>query len=505
MTKSGREIMEILEAFDLTGCAHSAAQLAGADRKTVARYVALREAGSDPLAARRQRPRSVDEFLAKVEELVDRSSGKIRADVVHRRLTVMGYAGSERTTRRAVAEAKVAWRAGHRRTYRPWIPEPGMWLQWDWGEGPRIGGRRTQLFCCWLAWSRFRLVLPSWDQSLGSLTACLDRALRIIGGSPAYLLTDNARTVTVEHVAGIAVRHPDMVALGRHYGCTVESCRPFDPESKGGTEATVKIAKADLVPALVNLAAGYASFGELEDACKAWCGRVNARIHRESAAVPDQRLAAEREHLHPLPADPYVLALGEERLVNEDQTIRFGSVRYSTPPGHTGDRVWCRVHGSELVIVARTRSGLAEIARHRLSTPGSPRICDHHYPGHPGGNGPRHPRPRPRTAAEEAFLNLGEGAARWLTEAAAAGAQRVRSKMARAVELAAVTGAAAVDEALGLAAIAGRFGDDDLAAILDHLSRSGPAGELVTADEAHSAQPGTGGWAALGASPAVSR
>ncbi len=75
--------------------------------------------------------------------------------------------------------------------------------------------------------------------------------------------------------------------------------------------------------------------------------------------------------------------------------------------------------------------------------------------------------------------------------------------MARAVELAAVVGADRVDEALGLAAIAGRFGDDDLAAILDHLSRSGPAGELVTADEAHSAQPGTGGWAALGAAGAV--
>ena len=504
MTKSGREIMEILEAYDLTGCAHSAALLAGTDRKTVARYVALRDAGADPAVPAR-RPRSADEFAGKIEELVDRSGGKIRADVVHRKLTAMGYRGSERTTRRAVAEAKAAWRAGHRRTYRPWIPEPGMWLQWDWGEGPRIGGRRTQLFCCWLAWSRFRVVLPSWDQSLGSLTACLDRALRITGGIPAYLLTDNAKTVTVEHVAGIPVRHPDMVALGRHYGAVVATCRPFDPESKGGTEATVKIAKADLVPATANLLPDYASFGELEEACAEWCGRVNGRVHRESAAVPEQRLAAERGHLHPLPADPYVLALGEERLVNDDQTVRFGSVRYSTPPGHVGDRVWCRVHGAELVITARSgqNGGLAEIARHVLSTPGNPRILDQHYPHHPAGNGPRQPRPRARTAAEEAFLGLGEGASRWLTEAAAAGTQRVRSKMARAVELAAVTGPPAVDEALGLAAIAGRFGDDDLAAILDHLAVAGRAGELVTADEAHSAQPGTSGWAALGSTARV--
>jgi hypothetical protein len=33
--KSDREIMEILEAFDATGCAHSAAVLAGVDPKTV--------------------------------------------------------------------------------------------------------------------------------------------------------------------------------------------------------------------------------------------------------------------------------------------------------------------------------------------------------------------------------------------------------------------------------------------------------------------------------------
>jgi hypothetical protein len=42
--------------------------------------------------------------MGKVEELVDRSKGKIRADVAHRKLVAMGYRGSERSTRRAVAE-----------------------------------------------------------------------------------------------------------------------------------------------------------------------------------------------------------------------------------------------------------------------------------------------------------------------------------------------------------------------------------------------------------------
>ena len=47
MKKSDREIMEILEAYDLTRCPHSAADLAGCDPKTVARYVSARDDGAD--------------------------------------------------------------------------------------------------------------------------------------------------------------------------------------------------------------------------------------------------------------------------------------------------------------------------------------------------------------------------------------------------------------------------------------------------------------------------
>ena len=496
MTKSGREIVEILEAYDLTRCVWSAGQLTGCDPKTVARYVKLRDGGADPLVA--ARPKLIDVFLPKVEELVELSQGKIRADVIHRRLVAMGFAGSERTTRRAVSAAKTAWRAGRRRTFRPWVPEPGMWLQFDWGEGPRVGGRRTQLFCAWLSWSRFRVVIPAWDQTMGTLVSCVDATLRRIGGAPTYLLSDNAKTVTVEHVAGVAVRHPVMVAAGRHYGCKVESCEPFDPQSKGGVEATVKIAKADLVPTSANLRGDYDTFGDLVDACALWCEQVNARAHRETGVAPIIRLAAERAALHVLPTDPHVAALGEERLVNDDQTIRFGSVRYSTPPGFVGARVWCRVVGHELAIVAMTEGGTVEICRHRLSTPGNPRILQAHYPHHPDGSRLRIPRPRPRTQAEVSFLAIGDGAQAWLVEAAASGTSRVRAKMARAVEFAAIVGAPRVDTALGLAAAAGRFADHDLASILDHLATGGSAESVVHADETHSVQPGTAAWNRLG-------
>jgi len=70
------------------------------------------EAGGGLPVSVRPRP-LVDAFAVKIDEWVDRSRGRIRADVAHQRLVAMGYRGSERATRRAVAEAKRCWRAEH--------------------------------------------------------------------------------------------------------------------------------------------------------------------------------------------------------------------------------------------------------------------------------------------------------------------------------------------------------------------------------------------------------
>lgn len=495
MTKKDEEIMEILEAFDLTRTARSAAELAGTDHKTVQRYVGLRNAGYD-LVERYRRLQLIDAFAEKVEELVEESRGRIRADVVHDRLVAMGYAGSERTTRRAVHKAKVAYRNGRRRTYRPWIPEPGKWLQFDWGWGPVIRMRQTYLFCAWLAWSRYRVIIPSWDRTLGSVLVCLDRTLRKVGAVPTYALSDNERTVSVDRVAGVAVRHPEVVAFGHHYGLRVATCTPADPESKGGSESTVRVAKADLVPTECNLLPAYSSFSAVVEACVRLSDEVNGREHRESRRVPAEALREELPLMHRLPLEPYTAALGETRSVNHDQTIRFGSVRYSLPRLWLGREVWCRVEGEELVIVGRDESGLREIVRHELSVPGKPRILDEHYPEHPGGRAILQPKPKAQSESERDFLVLGEGAEIWLTTAAASGVPRIRSKMGRATELAVLFGKARVDEALRRAAQAGRFGENDLASILGNVERDREP--LVVADERYSAQRGTKAWEVIG-------
>ena len=89
--KRSEEVMEILEAYDLTGSLRAAAALAGCDHKTVARWVAARDAAGGGLPAGvRARP-AVDPFAEKIEEWVARSQGRVRADVAHQRLLAMGY------------------------------------------------------------------------------------------------------------------------------------------------------------------------------------------------------------------------------------------------------------------------------------------------------------------------------------------------------------------------------------------------------------------------------
>ena len=493
--KTTEAIMEILAAYDLTHSYRDAAALVGCAPNTVVRYVLARDAGglkSTPA----QRNLLIDPFREKVEEWVDASHGRIRADVAQRKLAAMGYDGSERTTRRAVADAKAVYRAGHRRRFRPWLPEPGLWFQWDYGDGPLVEGRKTSLFCAWLAWSKYRVVLPIRDKTLPTVIACIDVTLRRFGGVPTYGLSDNEKTLTLDHIARIAVRHPTMVEVGHHYGLTLASCVPADPQSKGGSEATVRIASADLVPTEANLLPSYSRFAELRGACDEVCDRFNARPHRATRCPPIERLAQERERLHPLPAKPFTTVFGVTRGVGKNlPVVQFEGGEYSVPDAYVGQDVWVRQQDDEIVVVHVGRDGAHEIARWEPTVPGQPR----HNPAHfgPPPEGPLHRTPKARTPDEAAFLALGPGAQQWLITAAAAGTARMRTKMIAAVALASFHSAAAVDRALGVAADLGRFADEDLGQLLRYQSVARP-GAVRRADEANTLQTGTSVWTGFG-------
>ena len=106
-----------------------------------------RDAGGAERAGRRPGRSWRSTFLAKIEEWVERSKGKIRADVALDKLVALGYhgIGADDPPGGRPGEGGIYGEAGVR-VYRPWVTEPGMWLQYDFGDGPRH--RRPSRRCC---------------------------------------------------------------------------------------------------------------------------------------------------------------------------------------------------------------------------------------------------------------------------------------------------------------------------------------------------------------------
>ncbi|MEP9394499.1 IS21 family transposase [Gordonia sp. VNK1] len=492
--KSDGELMDILNAYDLTGSYRAAAELCGCSHHTVKRAVDDRAAGLAPAV---RRARLIDDYLPHIEGWVQDTHGKIRADKAHEKLVALGYTGNERTTRRAVAEVKAQWRVGNTRVHRPWVTEPGLWVQYDFGDGPVVDGRKVVLLVAWLAWCRYRVVIALHDRTAPSVFAGLDRVFRILGGAPSYVLTDNEKTVTTGHIAGVPVRNRQAVSFGRYYGVTVLTCEPADPATKGGVENAVKLAKADIVPTDTNLLDAYGSFADVVAACEQFMGEVNDREHRTTGRRPIEMLAAERTRLHPIPDLPHTTGLGVTRQVPRNTPmISFDHCQYSVPAMLLGQSVWVRHHPAtdEVIVCALDDGGPAEVARHRRTTRGTPAIDDAHFPDHE----PKIPgdyRIRARNADDHAFLAIGEGAGLWLKEAAAVGTERMREKMRHAVSLAALHTTSDVDWALGHAAVHGRFATGDLDSILAAKDLDPTRHQ---ASENTSLAQGTKGWNMLG-------
>ena len=141
----------------------------------------------------------------------------------------------------------------------------------------------------------------------------LDRALRAFGGAPTYALTDNERTVSVDHVCGIAVRNPTDRG-GR------PPLRADDRDVRAGRSRRARAARRRRSGSrrpiwcrpITTCAATTRTSRRSSTACVEFCERVNTREHRVTRRAPAVMLAEERARLHPLPAVPHTVCFGAD-------------------------------------------------------------------------------------------------------------------------------------------------------------------------------------------------
>jgi hypothetical protein len=190
-----------------------------------------------------------------------------------------------------------------------------MWFQFDWGDGPARGRGDEDVAVLRLAGLE---PVPGGDprhrQDTAHLIACIDQTLRRFGGVPTYALTDNERTVTTDHVARIAMRHPlNSCSWDGTTGSAVATCVVRRPRSRreaprppsGSPRPTSCPPRPTCLPAYTVLRrAGQA-------ACEAFGhDRSTPACTARPGAIPDEMLAEERHRAAPVsPSDPYSAVL----------------------------------------------------------------------------------------------------------------------------------------------------------------------------------------------------
>ncbi|WP_066632635.1 IS21 family transposase [Desulfolucanica intricata] len=178
------------------------------------------------------RPSKIDPYTEYIIKRLEKWP-ELSAERIYQEIKKQGYEGANRTVRCYVA----ILRPRKVREFKPYETLPGEQAQIDWGHFGDIieNGHRKKLyafvFC--LSWSRILYVEFITSLNMAVFNGCLYRALQHVGGVPATILFDNAKTVVSERV-GTAIRfNLELLQNAIAYGFTPKACWVNDPESKG--------------------------------------------------------------------------------------------------------------------------------------------------------------------------------------------------------------------------------------------------------------------------------
>ena len=327
----------------------------------------------------------------------------------HRKLVAMGFTGDERTTRRAVAEAKTAWRAGTAPDVSAVGAGAGAVVAVRLGQGPGSAADED------VAVLRLAgvVAVPGGDPGLGlhdrDAVANLDAVFRQFGGVADVRVVGQRQDRDVEHVAGVPVRHPQMVAARaalRLLGGVLRAVRPRVQGRGGGHREDREV--PIWCPPTPNLLPATTRSPSWRRRARCSASGSTAGLHRETGKKPGRPARDRTPALHRVPGRPVRPgrrgpATGRRRTrrsaglgallhpARPRRHVRSGagwSARnWSSPP--TPPAGWPRSPGTGCP---------------RRATRGSPTSTTPH---HPDGRSILAPKPRARTPAEIAFLALG--------------------------------------------------------------------------------------------------
>ena len=293
------------------------------------------------------------------------ATGQLNLAALHEHLVGdHAYRGSLRSLQRYFrARRPRPVRRARRRVETP----PGAQGQADWAEFPevRIAGtpRALHAFHLGLSHSRFGAVVWAEREDELSWLHVHNGALRRLGGVPAVIRVDNAKTAVVHGAGAWGTIHPAYRRYAEAVRFHVDACPPRAPQAQGKIERRVRDHRFVADPT----GRDWQSVAELQE----W---TDERLHRAAArrVCPAtgtsvlEAWAAEKPHLAPLPILPEPFDVVVTRPVSDDCLVSFEGRQYSVPFRYVGRRVEVRGGAGRVhiladgVIVAEHARGTAE-------------------------------------------------------------------------------------------------------------------------------------------------
>jgi transposase len=244
-------------------------------------------------------------------------------------LQAQGYAGSEPSVRRYVAQCR---QQGQRRAvFLPLEFDPGADAQVDWGEGMAVIAEEpstVQLFVMRLCYSRrtFVMALPSQRQE--AFFEGHVRAFQHFQGVPRRITYDNLKAAVQRILTGHTRQEQQAFIVFRsHYLFESHFCTPGEGHEKGSVEHSVGFDRRNFMVPIPQVA----SFEALNTHLLAQCLADDARQVKGQPTTIGEAWRLEQPSLQPLPEWAFECCVTRPATLTPYSQVVFETNRYSVP------------------------------------------------------------------------------------------------------------------------------------------------------------------------------
>ena len=256
---------------------------------------------------------------------------------------------------------------------------------------------------------------------------------------------------------------PALLQLAHEFGFHPEACWPGAGNQKGSVESLVKWVKGNFLSGRE-----FWDDADLAQQQAAWQEQVNARPSQATDEAPNTRLPREADRGGPLPARAADYGFLLPGRVGAEALVAVLGNQYSVPVMHVGAPLTVRVHRARIALWRDTTL----LAEHERAPDGAHRrvVQPAHFAALFGV------KPRAQVMLyREALLQLGEGAARYISELSCRQRAALRREILAVHALLAEHGAAAVLAAMAAAEQVNAYGAAYLQTLLQAPAGPGQA------------------------------